>query len=69
MKIVRILNRFVACEIEPEPNTVVISISRPDDPAPLKEGWEEILRLEFDDIINLKEGGTLFNSHQADDVF
>lgn len=33
-----------------EPTTALISISCPNDPAPLKEGWGALLRLEFDDM-------------------
>lgn len=36
--------------LKPTPNTVVISITCPADPCPLKEGWEDILRLEFHDV-------------------
>ena len=47
---VSVFNRKNACKLAPMPDTVVISITRPGDPAPLDWGWQDILRLEFDDI-------------------
>lgn len=46
---VEVYNRKNACAVEPRPNTAVISITVPGDPAPLREGWDSILRLEFHD--------------------
>ncbi len=38
--------------LDPQPDVAVISISAPAEPAPLKEGWGPILRVEFHDIVN-----------------
>lgn len=51
MSKVDVFNRFNACKLKPEKDTVVISITRPEFPAPLDWGWGDILRLEFDDIL------------------
>ena len=40
-------------DLEPTEGTVMISISAPGNPADLKEGWEDVLRLEFDDVIKI----------------
>lgn len=52
---VDIHNRGQAEDLEPVEGTVVISISAPGDPATLKEGWEDILRLEFDDVVKVPD--------------
>jgi predicted protein tyrosine phosphatase len=49
---VDVYNREGACSLDPIEGTVIISISGPTGtPAPLKEGWEDVLRLEFDDVV------------------
>lgn len=53
MPTVDVYNRNDACGLDPIEGTVIISISNPDQPAPLKEGWEDVLRLEFSDIVRL----------------
>jgi predicted protein tyrosine phosphatase len=50
---VDVYNREQAVGLEPVAGTVVISISSPGDQAPLKEGWEDILRLEFHDVVKI----------------
>lgn len=44
-------NREQAESLEPIEGTVVISISGPGRPAHLKDGWEDVLHLEFDDVV------------------
>jgi predicted protein tyrosine phosphatase len=48
---VDVYNRAQACTLTPTGNTVVISITAPADDAPLKQGWEAILRVEFHDVV------------------
>lgn len=48
---VDVYNRKQACTLTPTVNTVVISITAPADEAPLKQGWEAILRVEFHDTV------------------
>jgi predicted protein tyrosine phosphatase len=50
---VDVYNREQAEGLEPVEGTVVISISGPGDQATLKEGWEDILRLEFHDVVKV----------------
>jgi predicted protein tyrosine phosphatase len=50
---VDVYNRGQAVDLEPVEGTVVISISSPGDPANLKEGWEDVLRLEFHDVVKI----------------
>lgn len=45
-----VYNREQACKLTPRPEVSVISISAPGKPAPLADGWCEVLRLEFHDI-------------------
>ena len=53
---VDVYNRAQAVGLEPVEGTVMISISGPDDPADLKEGWEDVLRLEFHDVVKIPRG-------------
>lgn len=56
MRIIRFTSRADACNTAPDQNWAVISISEPaEGPAPLKEGWEKVLRLVFHDA-DLKNG-------------
>lgn len=48
---VDVYNRKQACTLTPTRDTVVISITAPADPAPLKDGWKAILRVEFHDVV------------------
>jgi predicted protein tyrosine phosphatase len=48
---VDVYNKEQAEDLEPVKGTVMISISGPGDPANLKEGWEDVLRLEFHDVV------------------
>jgi predicted protein tyrosine phosphatase len=50
---VDVYNREQAIGLEPTEGTVMISISSPGDQANLKEGWEDILRLEFHDVVRI----------------
>lgn len=50
---VDVYNRGQAEDLEPTEGTVMISISSPGDPADLKEGWEDVLRLEFHDVVKI----------------
>jgi len=47
---VDVYSRRQAVALDPVAGTVIISISSPADRAPLKKGWEDILRLEFHDV-------------------
>jgi predicted protein tyrosine phosphatase len=47
---VDVYSRQQAIALDPVEGTVVISISSPANDAPLKHGWEDILRLEFHDV-------------------
>lgn len=62
---VDVYNREHACGLEPTPNTVVISITDPPEgplpvlsgtDAPLKAGWDDILRLQFHDVVRIPSG-------------
>ena len=44
------VRRFVAQELPPDENTILISLTSPGDPARIKDGWRDILRLEFHDV-------------------
>jgi len=47
----------------------IVSITEPDwYPAKLKDGWHDILRLEFHDIDLYTEPYVLFNQQQARDI-
>ncbi len=48
-----VYSRGQAEVLEPTEGTVMISISAPGNPADLKEGWEDVLRLEFDDVVKV----------------
>ena len=51
------------------PDWAAISISEPDwYPANLKQGWHDILRLEFHDIDQYAEPYVLFDQQQARDI-
>jgi len=52
---VDVYNRGQAEDLEPVEGTVMISISAPGDQASLKEGWEDILRLEFHDVVEIPD--------------
>ena len=51
-----VYSRAQAEWLDPIPGTVMISISQPEMPARLKAGWDDILRLEFYDMIKLMFG-------------
>jgi len=51
---VDVYNREQAVDLEPTEGTVMISISAPNDPASIKDGWEDVLRLEFDDVVKVR---------------
>jgi predicted protein tyrosine phosphatase len=67
-----VYSRGQAVDLEPTEGTVMISISSPGDQASLKEGWEDILRLEFHDVVRIPKGiGNnilAFNSSHVDAV-
>ncbi len=52
---VDVYNREQAVDLEPTEGTVMISISAPNEPAVLKDGWEDVLRLEFDDVVKISK--------------
>lgn len=43
-------SRFVAQELSPDPDTMIISLTVPNDPARIAPGWRGVLRLEFHDV-------------------
>lgn len=43
----------------------VISINSSGTSTQLKEGWKDVLRLEFDDIVDYEENAKLFSEAQA----
>jgi predicted protein tyrosine phosphatase len=53
---VDVYSKYHAAEIEPTPNTVVISIGSPEESYSLKPGWDEVLRVEFDDVVKVPTG-------------
>ncbi len=66
-------SRQQACALSPVKGTVVISISSPyHEPAPLQEGWEDILRLEFVEAARecdtRKRNQVLFNESMAKQI-
>lgn len=69
---VDVYDRGGAEGLEPRPDTVVISISTPGQrPARLKEGWEDVLRLEFHDVVRPMEGApelVLFGPYHVEQV-
>lgn len=48
---VDVYSRQQAVELVPVEGTVVISISSPGKEAPLQEGWDDILRVGFHDVV------------------
>jgi predicted protein tyrosine phosphatase len=68
---VDVFSRNNACVREPTPNTAVISIATPGYPALLKEGWDDVLRLEFHDVVNIPKGmpeAVPFSDTHAEDI-
>jgi predicted protein tyrosine phosphatase len=53
---VDVYGRARAEATEPTENTVVISITNPEQPAFLQDGWKDILRLEFHDVVSIPRG-------------
>ena len=53
---VDVYNREQAEALKPDRGSVVISISSPGFPANLKEGWLDVLRLEFHDVVSIPRG-------------
>jgi predicted protein tyrosine phosphatase len=51
-----VYSKYHAAEIDPTPGTVVISIGSPDEEYTLKPGWDDILRIEFDDVVRIPTG-------------
>jgi predicted protein tyrosine phosphatase len=49
--LIDVYSRQQILKLDPQPDVAVISISGPADPAPLKEGWGPILRVEFHDVV------------------
>lgn len=73
---IHVWNRKQAEELEPEPGHVMISISTPGpgkgcEPAKLREGWHDILRLEFGDCLPNEPGAERFlmTETQAKEVY
>lgn len=58
---VDVYSKYHAAEIEPIPGTVVISIGSPDESYELKPGWDDVLRIEFDDVVKIPTGMTGHN--------
>lgn len=58
-----------AVVIDPSDCRAMISVSEPGSPAPLKEGWKKILRLEFHDIQEVTDDDelryTIFTTEMA----
>lgn len=72
MRRIDVYSRQQAIQLTADDGTAVISISAPGEPAPLREGWNEILRLEFHDTDPLAEGGSdmvAFGETHVDAVF
>lgn len=78
---VDVYSRQQVVQIDPVEGTAVISISSPGDPAPLKEGWDPLIRVEFHDIsmsreelnaagVDILRGQkiVLFDQHLADKI-
>ena len=53
---VDVYSKYHAAEINPTPGTVVISIGSPGEEYSLKPGWDDILRIEFDDVVKVPTG-------------
>lgn len=47
---VTIMNREEACLVQPTTDMLFISITCPDEPAPIQDGYGGLLRVEFDDV-------------------
>ena len=74
MRKIEVWNRMNACAIEGKPDTAVISICKPDDPAPLREGWLDVLPLFFHDVDpswgkEALKDFTLFGEAHVDAIF
>jgi predicted protein tyrosine phosphatase len=62
--------RAIAQSMLPPPGSAMISISSSDEPlAEFQPGWEEMLRLRFDDIDTPRSGLTLFGPDHAWEIF
>ena len=48
---INVYSRQQILALEPQPDTAVISISGPNDPAPFGKGWGPMLRVKFHDIV------------------
>ncbi len=53
---VDVYNKYHIAEIDPTPGTVVISIGSPGESYELKPGWDDVLRIEFDDVVKIPTG-------------
>ena len=60
-----VYNRTQAERLEPRHDAVVISISVPGNPATLRHGWADVLRLEFHDTIDEANGLVIFSPEMA----
>lgn len=62
MTFIDVFSREQAIVLAPRENTVVISISGPNNPATLRHGWENVLRLEFHDIVENPRSSWILNT-------
>lgn len=56
--IIKVLNIEEAEAYEPDPSEVCISITSPTVRAALRDGWQDVLRIQFSDIDGLRWGLT-----------
>lgn len=59
---VHVWNREQAQKLIPREKEVIISISQPGEPANLRDGWMDILKLEFSDYTSEEIGKNELNS-------
>lgn len=66
---IRFVSRVIAQELDPLPGWRVISVNSPDEgPATLKQGWDDLLRLEFHDADPGSAISPLFDRGHAEKV-
>ena len=66
---VDVYNRAQACELDPQCNTVLVSISTPDinyRRSPEEEGWKALLKFSFHDVSTEVPNMTLMEDRTAD---
>ena len=66
MQIIGAFDRSRVSELEPRPNSILISITSKNSEHPkINKNWAHILRLKFDDVDNKSDNGITYKDAQA----